>query len=95
MKVAIPLDSDLMRSICVCLNNPNNILKNWKHLARALEVDREIYEDFNPGDFKSPTALLFDWIFAEKPRLNVGELCCALKDIERYDLIGAVREHLQ
>ena len=85
----------VMTSICVCLNNPNIALKNWKDLAFAFEVPKEIYEDFDPKKPRSPTNSLFEWIFANRVDLTVGQLCSALKSIERNDVVRELRKHLE
>ena len=95
MKDVIEPESAVMTSICVCLNNPNTALKNWKHLASAFKVPREIYKDFNREKPKRPTIVLFEWIFANRTDLTVGQLCAALKSIERNDVVRDLREHLQ
>lgn len=95
MKDVIEPESDVMRGICVCLNNPNRVLKNWRHLANAFDVPREIYKDFNPEEPKSPTNLLFEWIFANRKDLTVGQLCAALKSIDRNDVVRDLRKHLE
>jgi len=95
MKDVIEPESAVMRSICVCLNNPNRALNNWKHLASAFKVPRKIYKDFNPEKPMSSTNLLFEWIFANKRDLTVGQLCSALKSIERNDVVRDLRKHLE
>ena len=94
MKDVILPESNVMTSICVCLNNRNRALKNWRHLACAFDVPREIYKDFNPEKPLSPTSELFKWIFANKRDLTVGELCAALKRIDRNDVVRDLREYL-
>lgn len=95
MKDKIDPESDVMRSICVCLNKPNRVLKNWRHLANAFEVPRDIYKDFNPEKPLSPTNLLFQWIYANKPDLRVGQLCAALQSIDRNDIVRDIREFFE
>ena len=95
MQDAIPLESDDMRKICVCLNTQNRALKNWRNLAYAFTVPREIYKDFNPEKPKSPTKELFDWIFADRTQLTVGELCSALKSIRRNDAVRDLRNYFE
>lgn len=95
MKDVIEPESDVMRGICVYLNNPNRVLKNWRHLANAFNVPREIYKDFNPEKPLSPTKVLFDWIFANRKDLTVGQLCAALKSIDRNDVVRDLRKYLE
>ena len=97
MKDVIELDSDAMRGICVCLNNPNRVLKNWRHLAKACAfgIPNDIYKDCNPEKPKSPTESLFEWIFADRVELTVGQLCSALGKIDRNDIVRDLREHFQ
>ena len=85
-----------MRGICVCLNIPNTSLKNWRHLAKSPElgIPDEVYKDCQPDRPKSPTEALFEWIFAEKNGLTIGQLCKALKRIERNDIVGTIKEYL-
>ena len=94
MKEAIELDSDDMRDICVALNKPSPGLKNWRHLAKSptLGIPQNIYEDCKPGKSKSPTDTLFDWIFANKVNLTVGQLLSALRSIDRNDLVKILRD---
>ena len=94
MEEVIALESDVMRSVCVNLNNRNPALKNWRHLACAFEVPRKIYNDFNPNKPLSPTKLLFEWIFTNRRDLTVGQLCAALKRIERNDAEKELRQYL-
>lgn len=93
MKNVIKPESDLMRSICVCFNNPNRVLKNWRNLANAFNVPRDIYKDFNPVEPKRPTILLLEWIYANKPNLTVGQLCNALQHIDRNDVVRDIRKY--
>ena len=95
MKDVIQLDDDVMTSICVCLNNPNRVLKNWRHLANAFKVPREIYKDFNPEKPMSATSELFKWMSANRRGLTVGQLCAALKSIERNDVVRDLRNYFQ
>ena len=95
MKNVIELESDVMRGICVELNNPNTTLKNWRHLAYAFKIPREIYKDFNPEKPLSPTNLLFEWIFANRRDLTVGQLCAALKSIDRNDVVRKLRKYVE
>ena len=96
MKAVITLDHKTMRSICVCFNKPITGTKDWKYLARSFGVPEDIYEDCVPERPKSPTATLFEWIFAAKyPKLTVGQLCNALKSIHRNDLVEDVREYYE
>lgn len=95
MEKVIPLESDDMRSVCVDLNNPNSLLKNWRRLASAFKVPSTIYNDFNPEKPLSSTKLLFEWIFANRRDLTVGQLCTALSSIERLDVEGKLREYLE
>ncbi|XP_022806779.1 uncharacterized protein LOC111343853 [Stylophora pistillata] len=92
---AIDLESDEMRSICVDLNTQNRALKNWRHLANALEVPRDTYSDFNPQQPKSPTEELLNWIYAEKNDLTVGQLCAALESIGRNDVVSDLRDYFE
>ncbi|XP_022800363.1 uncharacterized protein LOC111338194 isoform X3 [Stylophora pistillata] len=92
---AIDLESDEMRSICVDLNTQNRALKNWKHLANALEVPRDTYSDFNPQQPKSPTKELLNWIYAEKNDLTVGQLCAALASIGRNDVVRDLKNYFK
>lgn len=94
MEDVIELESDAMRDICVCLNDPR-ITKDWKHLAYYLKIPRDIYKEFSPDKPKSPTNLLFEWIFAKRIDLTVGQLCNALRAIDRKDIVRVLREHFK
>ena len=95
MKDVISLESDTMRGICVCLNNPNRVLKNWRNLASAFKVPRDIYKDFNPVEPKRPTILLLEWIYANKTDLTVGQLCSALRSIDRNDVVRDIKKYFE
>ena len=95
MKDVIQPESDIMRSICVCLNSTNRALKNWRHLAHAFNVPREIYKDFNPEKPTSPTNLLFQWIYSNRTDLTVGQLCNALQSIDRNDVVRDIRMYFE
>ena len=95
METVIELESDVMRSVCVDLNNPNRAVKNWRHLAFAFKVPRKIYKDFNPEKSLSPTTLLFEWIFANRRDLTVGQLCHALESIGRHDVVRVLRKYFK
>lgn len=92
---AIELDSDDMTSICVDLNSQNKALKNWRHLANALEVPRDTYACFNPQQPKSPTKELLDWISTSKSDLKVSQLCDALESIGRNDVVRDLRNYFE
>jgi len=97
MKHVIEIESDAMRGICVCLNNPNTVMKNWRHLAKSPElgIPEDIYKGVKPENPKSPTESLFEWIFANKVDLTVGQLCKALERIDRNDIVRDIREHFE
>lgn len=97
MKAVIGLDSDAMAGICVCLNNPNKVLKNWRHLAKSpvLGIPDDVLRDCTPERPKSPTESLFEWIYAERSSLTIGQLCRALERIDRNDLVRDVKECFQ
>lgn len=92
MKEAIDLESDDMRDICVCLNNPNQP-KRWIHVAYELGLARDEYKDLEQEKPEGATSSLFTWIFSKRTDLNVGQLCKALEKIGRNDLVIAVEEH--
>ena len=96
MKEAIDLHGELMRDICVLFNKNITGANNWRHLAEAFDVPEKVKKDCEPGKPKSPTEALFQWIFAEKdPPLTVGQLCKALKGIERIDLVNVVKDYFK
>ena len=97
MKNVIGLESDAMRSICISLNNPNRAIKNWKHLCKSptLGIPEDVYKDCEPGKKRSPTDLLFEWIFGDKVDLTVGQLCSALAKIDRNDIVRDLREYFE
>lgn len=97
MKDAIPLESDTMRSICVCLNNPSPALRNWRYLAKSPElgIPDEVYMDCKPDKLKSPTEGLLEWATANRNDLKIGELCCAFKSMDRNDIVGYIAEYFQ
>lgn len=91
----IKLHSDELRKICVDLNSPDGLLKNWRDLAIALKVPMDTYRCFNPQQPKSPSKELLDWISASKTDLTVGQLCAALESINRTDVAGALRNNFK
>lgn len=97
MKNVIELESDAMRSICISLNNPNRAIKNWRHLCKspALGIPEDVYKGCEPGKQRSPTDLLFEWIFGNKVKLTVGQLCSALGKIDRNDIVRDLREYFE
>lgn len=97
MKNVIGLESDTMRSICISLNNPNRAIKNWRHLCKspALGIPEDVYKDCEPGKQRSPTDLLFEWIFGNNVDLTVGQLCSALAKIDRNDIVRDLREYFE
>ena len=97
MKSVIELESDTMRSICIRLNNPNRAIKNWRHLCKspALGIPEDVYKDCEPGKKRSPTDLLFEWIFGNKVNLTVGQLCSALAKIDRNDIVRDLCEYFE
>ena len=97
MKSVIDLESDTMRSICISLNNPNRAIKNWRHLCKspALGVPEDVYKYCEPGKQRSPTDLLFAWIFCNKVTLTVGQLFSALARIDRNDIVRDLREYFE
>lgn len=84
-----------MMSICVDLNSQNKALKNWRHLANALQVPRDTYTNFKPQQPKSPTKELLDWISTSKSDLKVGQLCDALESIGRNDVVRDLRNYFE
>ena len=93
MEKVVKLDSEAMRSICVRLNTKNRALNNWKNLANAFGIPRDIYQSLDEAKPMSPTESLFEWIFVHKGDLTVGQLCNALGKIERNDLAGLLSNH--
>ena len=97
MKAVIGLDSDAMRGICVCLNNPSKVLKNWRHLANSpvLGIPDEVLRGCTPETPKSPTESLLEWIYGGRSSLTVGQLCRALERIDRNDVVRDIKEYFQ
>lgn len=97
MKDVIELESDEMRSICVSLNTPNCVVKNWRHLAKSpeLEIPMEVYKDFQPDKPKSPTEALLKWIYAKRPDMTIRQFCLAFQNIGRNDIVKFIREYFQ
>lgn len=97
MKDVIKVESDAMAGICVCLNNPNKVLKNWRHLARSpvLGIPDEVLRGCTPEMPKSPTESLFEWIYGERRSLTIGQLCRALERIDRNDVVRDIKECFQ
>lgn len=97
MEDVIGLDSDAMAGICVCLNNPNKVLKNWRHLAKSpvLGIPDDVLRDCTPETPKSPTESLFEWIYSERSSLTIGQLCRALERIDRNDVVRDIKEYFQ
>lgn len=97
MKDVIELESDEMRSICVALNTPNCVVKNWRHLAKSpeLEIPTEVYKDCQPDKPKSPTEALLKSIYAKRPDLTIRQFCLALQNIGRNDIVKFIREYFQ
>ena len=94
MKEAVKFESDEMRDICVNLNNPNKG-NTWKHLASKFGLSRDIYKDFDSENREGPTEVLFDWIFAFRTELTVGQLFNALRRINRKDLVNKVKQYVE
>ena len=92
MTVAVPLYSDCMGNICRSLNKCVGRLKNWKNLANALDVPSHIYKDFDPNNVQSPTETLFRWLSTQRLDLTVEQLCAALRDIGRNDVVLLLKE---
>ena len=97
MKDVIELESDTMRGICVCLNNPNKVLKNWRHLAKSPElgIPDEVLRGCTPERPKSPTESLFEWIYSYRSDLTIGQLCRALERIDRNDVVMVIKKCFQ
>jgi len=97
MRDVIEVESDAMTGICVCLNNPNKVLKNWRHLAKSpvLGIPDDVLRDCTPERPKSPTESLFEWIYAKRSSLTIGQLCRALERIDRNDLVRDIKECFQ
>lgn len=97
MRDVIGLESDAMRGIYVCLNNPNKALKNWRHLAKSpvLSIPDEVLRGCTPETPRSPTKSLFEWIYAERSSLTIGQLCRALESIDRNDVVRDIKECFQ
>lgn len=97
MEDLIGLDSDAMAGICVCLNKPSKVLKNWRHLAKSpvLGIPDDVLRGCTPERPKSPTESLFEWIYADRKSLTIGQLCRALARIDRNDLVRDIKECFQ
>ena len=97
MKDVIEVESDAMRGICVCLNNPNPVLNNWRHLAKSpvFGIPDEVLRGNTPERPKSPTESLFEWIYAKRSCLTIGQLCRALERIDRNDVVRDIKECFQ
>lgn len=92
LKNVINLDSECMDKFYVCLNKKNPALQNWKDLAQAFKISRDVYRDFDKRELKSPTKQLFKWLFVNKPQLTLGELCSTFKNMKRNDLVRDIKE---
>ncbi|RMX46163.1 hypothetical protein pdam_00007836 [Pocillopora damicornis] len=92
MKDVIDLDNEYMDAFYVRLNKIIPGVDNWRQLATAFGIPRDIYKDFDPKEPTSPTKQLFEWLFADRTELTLDQLCSALKCIKRNDLVGDVRK---
>ena len=94
----VAADSELLEDIGKRLNKNIPGVKNWRDLAYRLNIPHDVCDAFDP--FKevekgpSPTAMLFEWLEMEKPKLNVKDLLNALKKINRYDVVQLVIEEV-
>lgn len=95
MKDVIDLDNEYMDAFYVHLNKIIPAVDNWRHLAAAFGIPRDIYNDFDPKEPTSPTKQLFEWLFVDRAELTLDQLCSALKCIKRNDLVGDVRKYFE
>lgn len=92
MKDVIDLDNEYMDAFYVRLNKIIPGVDNWRQLAAAFGILRDIYNDFDPKEPTSPTKQLFEWLFVDRTELTLDQLCSALKRIKRNDLVEDVRK---
>lgn len=95
MKDVIDLDNEYMDAFYVRLNKIIPAVDNWRHLAAAFGIPRDIYNDFDPKEPTSPTKQLFEWLFVDRAELTLDQLCSALKCIKRNDLVEDVRKYFE
>lgn len=73
------------------LNVPDNShLKNYKDLADACSISRELYQSLQPPCADSPTKEVIDDIVMRRPTYPVETLLLHFRDMKRLDVIEAI-----
>ena len=75
----------LMDELAQCLDREYRVMKNWKHLARELNIPPVTQKEFEV--YLSPTVCLFQFLATSNPRLTIGKLRVALQATHRNDLV--------
>ncbi|KAL9988352.1 hypothetical protein ACROYT_G002788 [Oculina patagonica] len=84
-------DLDLKRAVESMLNGPDNLhLKNYKDLADACGIRKELYQSLQPPCADSPTKEVMDDIIRRRPTYTVETLFLQFRDMKRLDVIEAI-----
>lgn len=87
----------VMDNVCELLNRKPSSFKvqYWKHLGRRFKIDQKILDVLSPQqDFECPTEALIRHLGSRKPDLKIEDLCKALREIERPDVIAILEDYL-
>ena len=90
-------DLHVMDIVCELLNRKpgSSKVQYWKHLGRRFKIGQDILDDLSPQqDFEYPTEALIRHLGSREPDLTIEDLCRALREIERADVIAILEDYL-
>ena len=90
----IPLESDAMKDVSVS-NNPDRLLKNWKHLASVSQISRDIYSGYMLEKRLHPTESLLERISTNGTDLTLRQFLSALESTGRNDIGKEIKKLFQ
>ena len=79
---------DFWDRLALCLDRNTRLIRNWKQLARELDVDEDFIKTVEEYRDQSPTIQLFQYLEVTQPQLTIQQLGNAMLDIQRNDLFS-------
>ncbi|XP_078351818.1 uncharacterized protein LOC144636474 [Oculina patagonica] len=80
-------EPELIEKLAICLDDTRRMVMNYRHLARELNVDEDVFTREEHHNHHSPAAIMFEHLRDSYPDLRVEQIKHALAEIGRNDLV--------
>ncbi|KAJ7383834.1 hypothetical protein OS493_025706 [Desmophyllum pertusum] len=78
---------ELIQQLALCLDREVRLVPNWKHLARKMLVEEDVFKRLEQHSDYCPTIRLFDHLEVTQPDLTIQTLRKALSEIGRNEFL--------